>query len=222
MSNPLQRALATLRAGVRDLGESLLGTELDEQRLQSAREELRQARAQLAGLLAQQTREAREQAERQAEQQRLEDLAVQAMTQQRDDLAESLADRILALQADDAARQPVQAELAAEIERLRSQMQEAEARIRDFERELQIARTREAVARTTERVADQLADGEALRRLRERRQHEADLRAGRAAAAAEGPGALEKQLVEAGLVPDPATEPRRQLLERLRARQAGT
>jgi len=217
----MSRLLASLRASVRDIGETLLGTELDEQRLQSAKQELAQARSQLSGLLSQQLRLGREQAQQREEQARLEDLASQALAQGRDDLAEGLADRLLALQADAQSQAQSLAELEGEAQQLRTQIQAAEQRIREFERELQIARTREAVARTTRTVADQLADGEALRRLRERRQAENDRRAAEALVAAEGGDALERQLVEAGLLPDPADEPRRRLLERLRARGGG-
>lgn len=218
MSNSMSRMLATLRASVRDIGETLLGTELDEQRLQSAKAELAQARSQLSSLLSQQLRLGREQEQQRQEQARLEDLAAKALAQGRDDLAEGLADRILALEADAQSQAQAFAELEGEAQHLRGQIHAAEQRIREFERELQIARTREAVARTTRTVADQLADGEALRRLRERRQAENDRRAAEAQVAAEGGDALERQLVEAGLVPDPADEPRRRLLERLRAR----
>lgn len=217
MTQAMKHLLASLRASVRDLGETLLGSELDEQRLRSAKAELAEARARLAGLLSQQLRQAREQGQRQQEQARLEALASKALAQQREDLAEQLADRILALEADATAQAEALAQLEAQAQALRAQIQSAEQRIREFERELQMARTRETVAATTRSVASQLADGEALRRLRERREAAQDQQA--AAQAVED--ALERQLIDAGLVPDPATEPRRRLLERLRARAEG-
>lgn len=220
MPNAIRHMLTSLRTSVQELGETLLGPELDAQRLQSARADLRDARQHLETLLTQQLRLGREQEQGAQDTARLEDLATKALAQGREDLAEALADRILAQQADAQARLQQLELLGTQAQQLRTQIQAAEARLREFERELQMAETRAAVARTTRTVADQLADGAALRRLRERRQAEAD----RSAAAAQmadqmaGEDALERQLVEAGLMPDPATEPRRRLLERLRAR----
>lgn len=221
----LSKMLTLLRSGARELGESVLSrhpSAVLEQECLDARARLQEARRELAGLMAQEQALARQAEGLRAQLQQQEALAVQALRQQRPDLAEPLAARVTALEAELEQHQALQAEHQAQRGQLAALVQQAEAQLRDQERGLQMARTTESVHRATASIASQLEARDAprardtLRALREKSALLSDHVAAQQALQTEVT-ALDQQLAAAGIGPD--AERRHRVLERLR-RQA--
>ena len=226
----IRKMVTLLRGSARELGESLVdahATTIYEQEIADARTAIREAKDELAGVLARQLRAQRELERLRAEAARYEALAVQALDKAQDALAEEVAAKVLALEAEQDEQQRAEASFAAQVRRLKQMIQAAEARLREHEREAEIAKTTESVYRATQSISDNMASGgarlvsarESLERIKRRHEDLAD----RLQAAEQGEreldgNALDRKLDEAGIGPE--AERRRAVMQRIRAKRA--
>ena len=132
-----------------------------------------------------------------------------------------------ALEAELQAQTEAHAAYALQVSRLKDLIRSAEARVREHEREIGIAKTTESVYRATQSISESMgASGskltsarESLERIRKRHEELADRMAAAEELDAEfGHRALERKLAEAGIGEDPKVKAQ-DVMARLRARR---
>lgn len=227
----IRKMVTLLRGSAREIGESIVdanATTIYSQEIEDARRSLQQAKADLAGVMARQMQAERETRRLQAEIQRYEGLAVEALDKAQEALAEEVAAKVGELELAWHEQTNSAQTFAAQVQRLKALIQSAEARLREHEREVEIARTTESVYRATQSISDNIASGgskltsarESLARIRRRHEDLADrLQAGEQLAQELGDGALHQKLADAGIGPDANRQ--QQVMARIRARRLG-
>lgn len=227
----IKKLVTLLRGSARELGQSVVdanATRIYEQEIVDAKASIQQAKTELTGVMAKEKQSAREIERLKADILRHEDMAVQALDKSREDLALDVATRVAALEAELNTQSQAHAAYAMQVSRLKDLIRSAEARVREHEREIGIAKTTESVYRATQSISDSMgASGsqltsarESLERIKKRHEDLAD----RMAAAEEldqefGHRALEQKLASAG-IGDDASVRATEVLARLRTRQA--
>lgn len=226
----IKKMMTLLRGSARELGESVIdanATRIYEQEILDARHSIDQAKGELTGVMAKEMQTARQIEKLRAEVQRYEGLAVEALNKSQEGLAEEVAAKVGALEAELDEQTQAHAAYAVQVARLKGLIKTAEARIRDHERELGMARTTESVYRATRSISENIGSSgsklvnarESLERIKQRHEELAD----RMTAAERlddelGHGALEKKLAAAGIGDE--SDRTRKAMERIRARQA--
>ena len=155
-------------------------------------------------------------------------MALQALDKTEEGLALKVAERVAGLEAELQAQTQAHAGFAVQVQRLKDLIRSAEARVREHEREIGIARTTESVYRATQSISDNIGSTgsrltsarESLDRIKKRHEDLAD----RMAAAEEldkefGHKALENELAAAGIGEGDKVRADA-VMARLRARQA--
>ena len=225
----IRKMVTLLRGSARELGEGLVdanATTIYEQEIADARAGIRQAKDELVGVMAKRMLAEREVERLRAEAARYEALAVQALDKSQDALAEDVAAKVLALEAEMAEQQRAEATFAAQVQRLKELLRSAEARLRAHEREAEIAKTTESVYRATQSISDNMLNGggrlvsarESLERIKRRHEALADrLQAAEQLESEQGGDALDRRLAEAGIGPE--AERRRAVMARIRAKR---
>ncbi|RRD56192.1 PspA/IM30 family protein [Comamonadaceae bacterium OH2545_COT-014] len=227
----IKKLVTLLRGSARELGQSVVdanATRIYEQEIVDAKASIQQAKTELTGVMAKEKQSAREIERLKADILRHEDMAVQALDKSREDLALDVATRVAALEAELNTQSQAHAAYAMQVSRLKDLIRSAEARVREHEREIGIAKTTESVYRATQSISDSMgASGsqltsarESLERIKKRHEDLAD----RMAAAEEldqefGHRALEQKLASAG-IGDDASVRATEVLARLRTRQS--
>ena len=227
----IKKLVTLLRGSARELGQSVVdgnATRIYEQEIVDAKASITEAKTELTGVMAKQMQTAREIERLKAETLRHEDLAVQALDKANETLALEVAERVAALESELNEQTQAHANYALQVTRLKDLIRTAEARVREHEREIGIAKTTESVYRATQSISESIgATGSQLNSAREsleriKKRHE-DL-ADRMAAAEQldqefGHRALERKLAEAG-IGDSDKVRAAQVMERLKARRA--
>lgn len=226
----MKKVMTLLRGSVREIGETVVdanATRIYEQEILDAKHSIAQAKDDLAGVMAKEMQSARQIEKLQAEIERYEGLAVEALDKSQEALAEEVAGKVGGLEQELAEQTRAHAAYAVQVTRLKGLIKQAEARIREHEREIGVAKTTESVYRATRSISENIGQGgsklmsarESLDRIKQRHEDLAD----RMTAAEQlnnefGQGALEKKLAAAGV----GDEAKRQndVMARIRARQA--
>ncbi|MFC3682474.1 PspA/IM30 family protein [Hydrogenophaga luteola] len=226
----MKKVMTLLRGSVREIGETVVdanATRIYEQEILDAKHSIAQAKDDLAGVMAKEMQSARQIEKLQAEIERYEGLAVEALDKSQEALAEEVAGKVGGLEQELAEQTRAHAAYAVQVTRLKDLIKQAEARIREHEREIGVAKTTESVYRATRSISENIGQGgsklmsarESLDRIKQRHEDLAD----RMTAAEQlnnefGQGALEKKLAAAGV----GDEAKRQndVMARIRARQA--
>ena len=226
----MKKVMTLLRGSVREIGETVVdanATRIYEQEILDAKHSIAQAKDDLAGVMAKEMQSARQIEKLQAEIERYEGLAVEALDKSQEALAEEVAGKVGGLEQELAEQTRAHAAYAVQVTRLKDLIKQAEARIREHEREIGVAKTTESVYRATRSISESIGQGgsklmsarESLDRIKQRHEDLAD----RMTAAEQlnnefGQGALEKKLAAAGV----GDEAKRQndVMARIRARQA--
>lgn len=205
------KLFTALRGGVNETAEKVADGQamrILDQELRDADGALRQARSDLAGLMATAKRIEKRVEEARAKEQRDIQNARAAMEAGREDLARGLAERVATSRAELARDE-------ADLERMRQQQQvmmrtvkETEARIGTMKREVESVKATDSLQRAQKAIASSHAGvnsrlGSAmgsLERIRDRQAHmAARLEAGDELAALESGADLDRQLLEAGI-----------------------
>ncbi|MET0251888.1 MAG: PspA/IM30 family protein [Novosphingobium sp.] len=205
------KLFTAVRGGVNETAEAVADSQamrILDQELRDSDNALRQARSDLAGMMATAKRIEKRIEEARAKEQRDMQSARSALEAGREDLARGLADRVAVLRADLARDE-------GDLERMRQQQQgmlrtvkDTEARIGTMKREVESVKATESLQRAQKAIASSHAGvnsrlGSAmgsLERIRDRQaQLGARLEAGDEMAALESGADLDRQLLEAGI-----------------------
>ena len=229
----IKKVITLMRSSVRDIGESVVNANASlvyEQEILDAKHSIMEAKSELTGVTTQEMQSARQIEQLQNDIQRYETLAAEALDKHQNQLAEEVAAKVGALDLELQAQSRAHATHALQVSRLKDLIKTAEARIREHERELGIARTTESVYRATRSISENIGQGgsrlasarESLDRIKQRNEELAD----RMTAAEQlhrefGDAALSKKLAQAGVGDDALRQ--QAVMERIRARrQNGT
>jgi len=226
----IRKMVTLLRSSARELGESMVdahATGIYEQEVLDAKHAIEQARADLTGVMAKEMQSARRIEQLKAEAERYEGLAVEALNKQQDGLAEEVAAKVATLEEALNDETQAHAAYAVQVAKLKDLIKTAEAKVREHERQLQMAQTTESVYRATRSISDSLGGGasrlanarESLQRIKQRHEELADrMTAADALDQDFGDQALDHKLAAAGI--GPGAERQREVMARIRAKQA--
>lgn len=226
------KIVTLLRGSARELGESIVdanGVRIYEQEIRDAREAIAQAKNDLTGVMAKEMQSAREIERARAEIERLENLAVEALDKDKPDLAEEVAARVAEQEAELARQTPLHADYAAQSVRLKELIKASEAKVREHEREVQMAKATESVYKATQSISENIVSSgsklvgarESLERIKKRHEDLADrITAAEALDRELSAKGLEAKLKEAGIGED--IHRKEKVMERIRARRAAT
>lgn len=219
-----------IKGSARELGESIVdanGVRIYEQEIRDAQEAIAKAKADLTGVMAKEMQSAREIERARAEIVRLENLALEALEKNKEDLAEEVAAKVAEQEAELEKQTRLHADYALHANRLKDLIKASEARIREHEREVQMAKTTESVYKATQTISESIGSSgsklmsakESLERIKKRHEDLADrMTASEALDKEFGTKALEAKLAAAGIGED--VQRKAKVMERLRARAA--
>ncbi|MDR2208918.1 MAG: PspA/IM30 family protein [Azoarcus sp.] len=223
--------IATLIKGsARELGESIVdanGVRIYEQEIRDAHDAITKAKTDLTGVMAKEMQSAREIERARSEIARLENLAIEALEKNKEDLAIEVADKVAEQESELEKQTRLHAEYALQANRLKDLIKVSEARIREHEREVQMAKTTESVYKATQTISESIGSSgsklmsakESLERIKKRHEDLADrMNAADALDKEFGTKALEAKLAEAGIGED--AQRKTKVMERIRARAA--
>lgn len=228
--NVFNKILTALRGSVREIGESVVdanATRIYEQETVDAQHHLNQAKQDLTSVMAKELQAGREIARLQIEIERYENHAAAALDKAQPQLADEVAERIVALESELATQTHARDAFVANVARLKELIRKTEAKLREHERELAMAKTAESVFRATQSISQSMAGGgskligakESLDRIKQRHTDLADrMQAAEQLDAELGDKALEAKLAAAGIGSD--AERKQAILGRIAARRA--
>lgn len=226
----IKKLVTLLRGSARELGESVVdanATRIYEQEIVDARHSIDQARGDLTGVMAKEMQTARAIEKLKGEVARYEGLALEALNKSQESLALEVANKVGTLEQELDEQTKAHASYAVQVAKLKELIKSAEARIREHERELAIAKTTESVYRATRSISESIGSSgsnlvnarQSLERIKQRHEDLSDRMAAAESLDAEfGHAALEKKLAAAGIGED--ADRARKVMERVRARQA--
>lgn len=226
----IRKMMTLLRGSAREISESVLdanATRIYEQEIIDAKHSIDEARASLTGVMAKEMQSAREIERLKKEVERYEGLALEALEKNQEGLAEEVAGRVGALELELEEQSKAHAAYAVQVVKLKDMIKSAEARIREHEREIAMAKTTESVYRATRSISDTIGSSgsklldarQSLERIKQRHEDLADrMQAAEALDKELGHKALEAKLAEAGIGND--GDRGRKALERIKAKRA--
>lgn len=225
----IKKVMTLLRGSARELGESVVdanATRIYEQEILDAKHSIAQAKEDLAGVMAKEMQSARQVEKLKLEIVRYEALAVDALNKTQETLAEEVAGKVGALELELEEQAKAHAAYIVQVNRLKDLIKQAEARIREHEREINMAKTTESVYRATRSISENIGQGgsrlvsarESLDRIKQRHEDLSDrMTAAESLHNEFGQGALEKKLHAAGI--GDGVQRQQQVMERIRARR---
>lgn len=226
----IKKLVTLLRGSARELGQSVVdnnATRIYEQEIVDARHSIAEAKTELTAVMAKEMQTARDIERIQGEIRRHEDMAMQALDKAEEGLAEKVAEKVATLEGELQAQTAAHAGFAVQVGKLKDLIRAAEARVREHEREIGIAKTTESVYRATQSISDSMgATGsrltsarESLERIKKRHEDLADRMAAAETLDKEfGHQALEHELAAAG-IGDSDKSRAAAVMARLRARR---
>jgi len=226
----IKKVVTLLRSSAREIGESIVdanATRVYEQEILDAKHSIEEARGNLAGVMAKEMQCGREIERLKKEIERYEGLAVEALHKSQDALAEEVALKIGGLEQDLDEQIKAKEAYTVQIARLKDLIRSAEARIREHEREIAIAKTTESVYRATRSISDNVGNSgsklanarESLERIRQRHEELSDrMQAAEQLDKEIGSKALDAKLAAAGIGDD--GDRARKVMDRIRTRHA--
>ncbi len=228
----IKKLVTMLRGSARELGQSVVdgnATRIYEQEIVDAKHSITEAKSELTTVMAKEMQTARDMERLRGEVRRNENLAVQALDKANEGLALEVAERVAGLESELQAQTEAHANFAMQVSRLKDLIRAAEAKVREHEREIGIAKTTESVYRATQSISDSIgATGsnlvsarESLERIKKRHEDLADRMAAAESLDQEfGHKALERKLAEAGIGPSDKARAA-DVMARIKARRDG-
>lgn len=226
----IKKVVTLLRGSARELAENVVdanATRIYEQEIIDAKQSILEARSSLADVMAKEMQSTRAVARLENEIARYEGLALEALEKSQESLAEEVAGKVAALELELEEQRKAQTSFADQVNRLKELIKASEAKIREHEREIAIAKTTESVYKATQSISDNIGNSgsrlasarESLERIKQRHEHMADrMQAADQLDRELGEKALATKLAEAGIGQD--ADRQRKVMERIRARQA--
>ena len=226
----IKKMVTLLRGSVREIGESVVdanATRIYEQEISDARHNIEQARGDLTLVMAKEMQSAREIERLKSDVARFETLAVEALDKSHEGLAKEVAGKVASIEQELESQTQAHAAYAVQVVKLKELIKTAEARVREHERQLAMAKTTESVYRATQSISDSIGTSggklvsarQSLERIKQRHEDLADrMTAAEQLESEIGHSALEKKLAAAGI--GDGSDRARKAMERIRARQA--
>lgn len=205
------KIFTAIRGGINEAAEAAADGQsmrILDQELRDAEQALRQARSDLAGIMASNKVVARRLEEGRAKEAKDAESARSAITAGRMDLAQGLAQRIAGVRAEIQRDEQELERLIPRQQQMLRTIQETEARISQMKREVENVKANESLLRAQSAIAHSQAGVnsrlgsavESLERIKKRQELTAGrLEAGAELAALESGGDLDRQLLEAGI-----------------------
>ena len=222
------KILTMLRGDVRSIGQSIVDNNANniyEQEIVEAKAHVATAKQDLTGVMAKEMQTTREIERLGKEMRRYEDLALEALQKKQDSLAEEVAVKVADIEGALAEQIAARDAFASHITRLKDLIRNAEATLREHERELAMAKTTESVYRATATISQSMGNSgsklmsakESLERIKQRHQDTADrMQAADVLEGEFGNKALERKLAAAGI--GETNDRKAQVMARLQAR----
>jgi phage shock protein A len=222
------KILTMLRGDMHSIGQSIVDNNaagIYEQELVEARAAVASAKQALTAVMAKLMQAEREIERLRAEMRRFEDMALLALQTNEDALAEETAGKVAELELAMSEQGGARDEFAAHIARLKDMIRNAEATLREHERQLAMARTTESVYQATATISQSMgASGsklmsakESIERIKQRHQDMADrMQAAEALDGEFGNQTLESKLAAVGIGAE--ADRKAQVMARLQAR----
>lgn len=226
----IKKVVTLLRGSARELAENVVdanATRIYEQEIIDAKQSILEARSSLADVMAREMQSGRAVTRLEGEMTRYEGLALEALEKSQEALAEEVAGKVAAIELELEEQRKAQTSFAAQVSKLKELIKASEAKIREHEREIAIAKTTESVYKATQSISDNIGNSgsrlasarESLERIKQRHEHLADrMQAADQLDRELGEKALATKLAEAGIGQD--ADRQRKVMERIRARQA--
>lgn len=226
----IKKVVTLLRGSARELAENVVdanATRIYEQEIIDAKQSILEARSSLADVMAREMQSARAVTRLEGEMTRYEGLALEALEKSQEALAEEVAGKVAAIELELEEQRKAQTSFASQVSKLKELIKASEAKIREHEREIAIAKTTESVYKATQSISDNIGNSgsrlasarESLERIKQRHEHLADrMQAADQLDRELGEKALATKLAEAGIGQD--ADRQRKVMERIRARQA--
>lgn len=226
----IKKVVTLLRGSAREIAENVIdanATRIYEQEIIDAKQSIQDARSSLTEVMAKEMQTARAVTRLEGEVAHYEGLALEALNKAEETLAEEVAGKIAALEMElDEQRKALQS-FTTQVCKLKELIKSAEAKIREHEREIAIAKTTESVYKATQSISDNIGNSgsrltsarESLERIKQRHEDLADrMQATEQLDRELGEKALAMKLAAAGIGQD--ADRQRKVMERIRARQA--
>lgn len=226
----IKKVVTLLRGSARELAENVVdanATRIYEQEIIDAKQSIFEARSSLADVMAKEMQSARAVSRLEGEVGHYEGLALEALNKTQESLAEEVAGKVAVLELELDEQRKAQASYASQVSKLKELIKSSEAKIREHEREIAIAKTTESVYKATQSISDNIGNSgsrlasarESLERIKQRHEHLADrMQAAEQLDHELGEKALATKLAAAGIGQD--ADRQRKVMERIRARQA--
>lgn len=226
----IRKVVTLLRGSAREIADNVVdanATRIYEQEIIDAKHSIQEARSSLTDVMAREMQSARAVSRVEDEITHYEGLALEALNKAQEALAEEVAGKVAALEQDLEEQRKAHTAYGSQVSQLKALIKASEAKIREHEREIAIAKTTESVYKATQSISDNIGNSgsrlasarESLERIKQRHEHLADrLQASEQLENELGEKALATKLAEAGIGQD--ADRQRQVMERIRARQA--
>jgi phage shock protein A len=159
----IKKLVTLLRGSAREIGESVVdsnATRIYEQEIIDAKHSIEKAKGDLTGVMAKEMQSAREIERLKNEVSRYEGLALEALNKTQEGLALDVASKVGLLEQELEEQAKAHASYALQVAKLKELIKSAEARIREHEREINIAKTTESVYRATQSISENIGSGE--------------------------------------------------------------
>ncbi len=226
----IKKVVTLLRGSAREIAENVVdanATRIYEQEIIDAKQSILEARSSLADVMAKEMQSGRAVTRLEGEIEHYEGLALEALNKTQEALAEEVAGKVAALEQDLEEQRKARQSFANQVSKLKELVKSSEAKIREHEREIAIAKTTESVYKATQSISDNIGNSgsrltsarESLERIKQRHENLADrMHATEQLDRELGEKALATKLAAAGIGQD--ADRQRKVMERIRARQA--
>lgn len=226
----IKKVVTLLRGSAREIAENVVdanATRIYEQEIIDAKQSILEARNSLADVMAKEMQAGRAVTRLEGEVAHYEGLALEALNKTQEALAEEVAGKVAALEMELEEQRKARQSFASQVSKLKELIKSSEAKIREHEREIAIAKTTESVYKATQSISDNIGNSgsrltsarESLERIKQRHEDLADrMQASEQLDRELGDKALATKLAEAGIGQD--ADRQRKVMERIRARQA--
>lgn len=226
----IKKVVTLLRGSAREIAENVVdanATRIYEQEIIDAKQSILEARSSLADVMAKEMQSGRAVTRLEGEIEHYEGLALEALNKTQEALAEEVAGKVAALEQDLEEQRKARQAFANQVSKLKELVKSSEAKIREHEREIAIAKTTESVYKATQSISDNIGNSgsrltsarESLERIKQRHENLADrMHATEQLDRELGEKALATKLAAAGIGQD--ADRQRKVMERIRARQA--
>lgn len=224
-----KKIMTAIRGGATEVGEAIVdsnSTRIFEQEIRDAENHLTKAKRDLTGIMAQQMAATRELERVQREIAEHEGYATQALEKGDEALALAVAEKIAALESEQANQQEAVNSFGASADRLKELVKKSERQVAEYKRQLSMVKTTDSVQKATSAITDNFSSSnskllnakDSLERIKAKQQKFDDqLKAAEVLESEDSDSSLQAQLKAAGIGKGDASA--NSVLDRIKAKQ---